>query len=166
MGFEPVISRYLCDALTNWAMKLLTLRAGHLWVLRSPWGMNVEVIIWNISYIELQMWNQVSYDPCSYERNSCNWVYRSLKKLRLQRGLNLWPCDIGVRLKPNELWSHWRWELEINHILIWISLLKMSYTFHPQLRICILHYFALRYEVSHAHDVNGVFFLTVLLTLL
>ena len=31
--FEPVTSRYRCDALTNWAMKPLTLRAGHLWVL-------------------------------------------------------------------------------------------------------------------------------------
>ena len=96
--------------------------------------------IWNISYIELQMWNQVSYYPRSYERNSCNWVYRSLKKLRLQGGLNLWPRDTGVRLKPNELWSHWRWELEINHILIWISLLKMSYTFHSQLRIFTVSY--------------------------
>ena len=30
-GFEPVTSRYRCDALTNWAMKPLTLGAGHLW---------------------------------------------------------------------------------------------------------------------------------------
>ena len=36
----------------------------------------------------------------------------------------------------------------------------------PQLRICILHYLALRYEISHAYDVNGIFFLTILLTLL
>ena len=28
-GFEPVTSRYRCDALTNWAMKPLTLGAGH-----------------------------------------------------------------------------------------------------------------------------------------
>ena len=46
--------------------------------------------MWNISYIELQMWNQVSYDPRSYEFNSCNWVYRSLKKLGLQWSLNPW----------------------------------------------------------------------------
>ena len=25
--------------------------------------------IWNVSYIELRIWNQVSYDHCSYERN-------------------------------------------------------------------------------------------------
>ena len=36
--------------------------------------------IWNVSYIELRMWNQVSYDPRSNERNLSNCVYRSLKK--------------------------------------------------------------------------------------
>ena len=41
-GFEPVTLRYLYDALTKWAMKSLTLGAGHLWVLMSPWGMNVS----------------------------------------------------------------------------------------------------------------------------
>ena len=38
-GFEPVTSRFRRDALTNWAMKPLTLGAGHLWVLMVPWGM-------------------------------------------------------------------------------------------------------------------------------
>ena len=42
MGFEPVTSRYRYDALTNWAMKPLTLGAGHLWVLRSPWRIDVK----------------------------------------------------------------------------------------------------------------------------
>ena len=41
-GFEPVTSRYRSDALTNWAVKPLTLRAGHLWVLTSPWRMHVK----------------------------------------------------------------------------------------------------------------------------
>ena len=41
-GVWTVSSRYWCDALTNWAMKPLTLRAGDLWVLMSPWGMNVK----------------------------------------------------------------------------------------------------------------------------
>ena len=41
-GFKPVTSRYRCDALTNWAMKPLTLGAGHLWVLMSPWRMDVK----------------------------------------------------------------------------------------------------------------------------
>ena len=39
-GFEPVTSRYRCDALTNWAMTPPTLGAGHLWVPMFPWGMN------------------------------------------------------------------------------------------------------------------------------
>ena len=43
-GFEPVTSRYRCDAQTNWAMKPLTLGAGHLWVLMSPWRKDVEVL--------------------------------------------------------------------------------------------------------------------------
>ena len=41
-GFEPVTSRYWHDALTNWAMKPLTLGAGHLWVLMSLWRMDVK----------------------------------------------------------------------------------------------------------------------------
>ena len=41
-GFEPVTSRYRCDALTNWAMKPMMLGAGHLWVLMSPWRMDVK----------------------------------------------------------------------------------------------------------------------------
>ena len=41
MGFEPVTSRYRSDALTNSAMKPLTLRVGHLWVLVTPPGMSV-----------------------------------------------------------------------------------------------------------------------------
>lgn len=35
--------------------------------------------ILNISYIELRMWHQVSYDPHSHERHLCNCVYGSLK---------------------------------------------------------------------------------------
>ena len=56
-GFEPVTSRFRCDALTNWAMKPLTLGAGHLWVLMFPWGMNQW---WN------GIWNE-SYMNCGYE---------------------------------------------------------------------------------------------------
>ena len=55
-GFEPVTSRYRCDALTNWATKPLTLGAGHLWVVMFPWGMN-------------QRWNDIwigSYMNCRY----------------------------------------------------------------------------------------------------
>ena len=41
-GVEPATSRYRCNALTNWAMKPLTLGAGHLWVLMSPCRMDVK----------------------------------------------------------------------------------------------------------------------------
>ena len=52
-GFEPVTSRFRCDALTNWANKTLTLGAGHLWVLMVPWGMN-------------QWWNGIFHIPFIY----------------------------------------------------------------------------------------------------
>ena len=61
-GFEPVTSRFRCDALANRAMKPHTLGAGHLWVLMFPWGMN-------------QRWNDIlngSYMNCGYE---INWSY-------------------------------------------------------------------------------------------
>jgi len=62
---------------------------------KEPVRIKYEVIIRNISYIELRMWNQVSYDPRSYESNLWNCVYRSLKKSGLQRGLNPWAHDTG-----------------------------------------------------------------------
>ena len=39
--FEPMISQYQCDALTNWAMKPLMLGAGQFCVHMFPWEMNV-----------------------------------------------------------------------------------------------------------------------------
>ena len=65
---------------------------------REPVRIECEVIIINISYIELQMWNHVSYDPHSYESNLCNCLYRSLKTSRLQQGLNPWPHDTSAVL--------------------------------------------------------------------
>ena len=96
-GFEAVTPRQRYDALTNWAMKPLALGPGHLWVVRKPLRNNCEVIIWNISNIELRVWNQGSCDPRSCESNLCNWVYRSLQKVRTLMGfepLTLWQrCD-------------------------------------------------------------------------
>ena len=40
----------------------------------EPVRIECEVIIRNISYIELRMWNQVSNDPRSYESNLCNFT--------------------------------------------------------------------------------------------
>ena len=87
-GFEPVTSRYWSDALTNWAMKPLTLGAGHLWVLMFPWGMN-------------QRWN----DLRSYERNFCNcleklsWLKRrtGIARSRAQTPLKSWIFQASFR---------------------------------------------------------------------
>ena len=61
-GFEPVTSRYRCDALTNWAMKPLTLGAGHLWVLMCPWRMDVKwymkcFIYWTADMKSSELWS-------------------------------------------------------------------------------------------------------------
>ena len=42
-----------------------------------------------------------------------------------------------------------------------ISLLKMSNTFHSQLRICMLHKLARSCDLSHAYDFSGRCFLIV-----
>ena len=39
---------------------------------KEPVRNKCDVIISNISNIELRMWNQVSYAPCSFECNLCN----------------------------------------------------------------------------------------------
>ena len=49
-GFEPVTSRYRYDALTNWAMKSLTLGAGHLWVCNVP-VRNESMMKWYMKWI-------------------------------------------------------------------------------------------------------------------
>ena len=43
-GFEPLTTRYRCDALTNLAIKLLTSGAGHLWVTKKPVRNGCEVM--------------------------------------------------------------------------------------------------------------------------
>ena len=53
---------------------------------KEPVRNDCEVIISNISYIELRMWNQVSYDLRRYERNLCNCIYKSLQKVRTSTG--------------------------------------------------------------------------------
>mgnify|MGYP007094275874 CR=1 FL=1 len=65
---------------------------------KEPVRNECEVIIWNISYIELEMWNQVSYYTCTYESNLCNFLYRSLKKSGVQWGLNPWSHDTFATL--------------------------------------------------------------------
>ena len=112
--FEPVTLRYQGDGPNNWAMKPLTLGAGDLWVLRSSWGMNLK-LLWNISNIELRMWNQVRYDPRSYESNLCNCMYRSLQKVRTETGfepmISRYRCDalINWAIKPLTLGAGHLW---------------------------------------------------------
>ena len=86
-GFEPVTSRYWCNALTYWAMKPLALGAGHLWVLIFPWGMNQWWNdIWNGSYMNCGYEIKWSYDPRSYERNFCNCILEKPEKFRTSTG--------------------------------------------------------------------------------
>ena len=61
-GVWTSASRYQCNALTNWAMKPLTLGAGHLWVLISPWRMDVKwymkcFICWTVDLESSQLWS-------------------------------------------------------------------------------------------------------------
>ena len=49
-GFECMALWQRCDGPTNWAMKPLTLGAGHLLVLRSPWGMNLKLYVKYFKY--------------------------------------------------------------------------------------------------------------------
>ena len=114
-GFEPMTSRYWCDGRTNWAMKPLTLGAGHMWVLRRPKGMNLK-FMWNISNIELWMWNQVSYDPRSCENNLWICVYRSLQKVISSR----YRCDVPTN------WAMKPLTLEAGHVLVLKSLWGMN----------------------------------------
>ena len=72
--FEPMTLQCQCDALNNWAMKLQMVGAGHLWVQMFLWWMKqwrkisdnitnfsslLHSFIWNESYIEMWIWNQV-----------------------------------------------------------------------------------------------------------
>ena len=78
-GFEPVTSRYRCDALTNWAMKPLTLGAGHLWIPMFPWGER-ELHLWipmfphRYMYCEVTGSNPVEVLNFSGEDHSFTWL--------------------------------------------------------------------------------------------
>jgi len=87
MGLEPVISWYRCDALTNWAMKLLTLRAGHLWVVMSPWGMNVKLylkcfIYWTADVKSSKLWSSQLWTQFMQLRIYCFSIVRKYGHLQ------------------------------------------------------------------------------------
>ena len=56
---------------------------------KEPVRNECEVIHEIFHILNCRCENQVSYDPLSYESNSCNCVYGSLQKSVLQQGLNL-----------------------------------------------------------------------------
>ena len=71
-------SRYRCDALTNWAMKPLMLGAGHLWVLMSPWRMDVRwymkgLIYWTADLKSSKLWS--------------SQLWTQFKQLRIESGV-------------------------------------------------------------------------------
>ena len=80
-GFEPVTSRYRCDALTNWAMKPLMLGASQLCVFMFPWWDECDRCIWN-------KW----YKNCG---NKIKW--------RLILAVVLWMQFMQLRKKPGEV---------------------------------------------------------------
>ena len=108
-GFEPVTSQHWCDALTNWAMKPLTLGAGHLWVLMSPWRMDVKwymkcFIYWTADLKSSKLWSSQFWTPFKqlrieawksqdfngvWTRDLATPVRRSMKPLTLEAG-HLW----------------------------------------------------------------------------
>ena len=117
-GFEPVTSRFRCDALTNWAMKPLMLGAGHLWVLMVPWGMNQWWnVIWNESYMNCGYEIKWSYDLRSYEHNFCNCV--EPEKFRTSTGFepvtSRFRCDALTNwaMKPLTLGAGHLWVLMV-----------------------------------------------------
>ena len=103
--FEPVTSRYLRDAPANWPMKPCALGGGHLWVLMSPSGMNKKLHVWNNSYLELWMWNQVSYDPRSYIMNTI-YAIMYIEAWKIQDFNGVWTRNLAIReVRSNQLRS-------------------------------------------------------------
>ena len=115
--FDPVTSRYQCDAQTNWAMKPLMLGAGHLWVLISPWGMNVKwymkyfiywtdvksckpwgllarIIAYMISHLQFNVWNT------SYITSHCHLSFCLIPNFLLSISHQ---CSITVSLQTKSL---------------------------------------------------------------
>ena len=102
-GFEPVTSRFRCDALTNWAMKPLTLGAGHLWVLMVPWGMNQWWNgIWNESY-ELRIWNQVK--PWSSQLRT-QFLQLRREAWKIQDFNGVWTRDLAIPVRRSNQLSY------------------------------------------------------------
>ena len=100
--------RYRCDALTNWYMKPLTLGAGHLWVLMSPWGMNVKwymkcFIYWTADLKSSKLWSSQLWTQFKQLRTEAwksqdfNGVWtRDLAMSRVQTPLKSWLFQASI----------------------------------------------------------------------
>ena len=97
-GFELVTSRFRCDALTNWAMKPLTLGAGHLSVLMVPWGINQWWMVYEMNHIWTADMKSSEAMIFAVMNAIFAIAWRGLKNSGLQRALNSWPRDSGATL--------------------------------------------------------------------
>ena len=110
MGFEPVTSRYRSDALTNWAMKPLTLGAGHLWVLMSTWRVDVtwymkcfiiELRILKSSKLwSSQLWmqfKQLHIEAWKSQNFNRVWTRTSIARSQVQTPLKSWLFQASIR---------------------------------------------------------------------
>ena len=61
--------------------------------------------IWNVSYIELRIWNQVSHDHRSYERNLSNCVEKP-EKVRTSTGFEPVASTDNTDLGFHNSWYH------------------------------------------------------------
>ena len=62
-------SRFRCDVLTNWAMKLLTLGAGQFWVQMLLWKIWKWIMHMKEIICEMRIWNQMKNDHRSCDHN-------------------------------------------------------------------------------------------------
>ena len=113
--FEPVTSRYRCEALTNWFMKPLTLGAGHLWVLTSPWGMSEW---WNDIWIHHILncgcdikWAMILAVECNF----CNCVWKPEK---LRTSTRFEPVTLRYRYDTRTNWAMKPLTLGVGHLWV------------------------------------------------
>ena len=146
-GFEPVTSRYRCDALTNRAMKPLTLGAGHLWVLMSPWRMDVKwymkyFIYWtaDLKSSELwssQLWTQFKLLRKKPEKVRTSTGFEPVTSRHRCDALTNWAMK-ALMLGAGHLWvpmSPWRMDVKwyMECFIYWTADLKSSELWSSQL---------------------------------
>ena len=135
--------------LTNWAMKPLTLGAGHLWVLMVPWGINQWWNgIWNEPYMNCGYEIKWSYDLRSYERNFCNCVEKP-EKFRTSTGFepvtSRFRCDALTNwaMKPIANCKNCVHNCE-DHSFTWFHI-RSSYMIH------FIYHFIRRWFIPHGN---------------